>query len=83
MALIFEQREFILKWYWKFENICEVQRQWSREFAADPATRLRISRIRDKYETGGTVRVVCVHRSGSPRLSTEQDNFAVVLQQFT
>jgi hypothetical protein len=22
------QRKIILKWYWEFENVCEVQREW-------------------------------------------------------
>jgi hypothetical protein len=30
--LTFEERKSILKWYIKFENVAEVQRQWKREF---------------------------------------------------
>jgi hypothetical protein len=30
--LTFEERKSILKWYIKFENVDEVQRQWKREF---------------------------------------------------
>jgi hypothetical protein len=52
--LSFEQRKIIFKWYFKFENVCEVQRQWRREFATKPPTRLTIARIRDKFETDGT-----------------------------
>jgi hypothetical protein len=33
--LTFEQRKLILKWFWKFENVREVQRRWWREFAAE------------------------------------------------
>jgi hypothetical protein len=29
--LTFEERKSILKWYIKFENVAEVQRQWKRE----------------------------------------------------
>jgi len=32
--LSFEQRKTILKWYLKFENVVEVQRQWRREYAS-------------------------------------------------
>jgi hypothetical protein len=28
--LTFEERKSILKWYIKFENVAEVQRQWKR-----------------------------------------------------
>jgi hypothetical protein len=48
--LSFEQRKIILKWYWKFENLCEVQRQWRREFATESPTRLTVARIRDKHK---------------------------------
>jgi hypothetical protein len=30
--LTFEERKSILKWYIKFENVAEVQRQWKRDF---------------------------------------------------
>jgi hypothetical protein len=36
--LSFEQRKIILKWYWKLENVCEIQRKWRREFASEPPT---------------------------------------------
>jgi hypothetical protein len=53
--LTFEQREFILKCYWKFEDVCEVQRPWRREFATEPSTRLTISRILDKLFLTGVL----------------------------
>jgi hypothetical protein len=55
-GLSFKQRKINLKWYYKFENVCEVQRQWRREFATEPRTRLKIARIRDKFEVDDTVR---------------------------
>jgi hypothetical protein len=30
--LTFEEQKSILKWYIKFENVAEVQRQWKREW---------------------------------------------------
>jgi hypothetical protein len=36
--LTFEKRKVILKGYWKFENVREVQRHWRREFVTDPPT---------------------------------------------
>ncbi|KAJ4444888.1 hypothetical protein ANN_06686 [Periplaneta americana] len=53
--LSFEQRKAILKWYWRTENVVEVQRQWRREYRSEPPTRLTIARIRDKFETNGTL----------------------------
>jgi hypothetical protein len=81
--LSFEQRKVILKWYFKFENVCEVQRQWRREFATKPPIRLIIARIRDKFETDGTVRDVDKQRSGRPRTATSPASSVMVLGQFT
>ena len=51
----FEERKAVLKWYFKFENISEVQRQWRNQFGTQPPTRLTIVHIRDKFEIDGTV----------------------------
>ncbi|XP_036359276.1 uncharacterized protein LOC118763655 [Octopus sinensis] len=53
--LDFEERKFILKCYWKYENAVEVQRQFRREFNKEPPTRVTITRIRDKFEADGIV----------------------------
>jgi hypothetical protein len=53
--LSFEQRKAVWKWYWKYENIKEVQRQWQNEFGTQPPTRRTVARIRDKPEADGTV----------------------------
>ena len=65
--LSFEERKAVLKWYFKFENISEVQRQWWNEFGTQPPTRLTIASIRDKFEIDGTVGDVHKERSGRPR----------------
>ena len=70
VRLGFEERKFIIKCYWKHENIMEVQRQFRRHFHKDPPTRRTIARIRDKFETDGTVHDVHKERSGRPRSST-------------
>jgi hypothetical protein len=36
--LTFEERKFILKTHWKFENVVEVQRQYKEHFNRDPPT---------------------------------------------
>jgi len=41
--LSFEEGKIILKWYLKFENVVEV-RQWRRQYATEPPTRLTIAR---------------------------------------
>ena len=81
--LLFEERKTILKWYLKCENVVEVQRQWRREYAPEPPTRLIIARIRDKFETHGTVCDVHKGRSGRPRTATSPACSAMVLEQFT
>ena len=82
--LSFEERKAVLKkWYFKFENISEVQRQWRNEFGTQPPTHLTIARIREKFEIDGTVGDVHKERSGRPRTATILATSAAVLQQFT
>jgi hypothetical protein len=61
--LLFEERKAVLKWYFKFENISEVQRQWWNEFGTQPPICLTIAHIRDKSEIDGTVGDVHKERS--------------------
>ena len=81
--LSFEERKAVLKWYFKFENISEVQRQWRNEFRTQPPTCLTIACIRDKFEIDGTVGDVHKERSGQPQTATTLATSAAVLQQFT
>ena len=37
-SLSFEQRKAILEWYWRTENVVEVQQQWRREYRTEPPT---------------------------------------------
>lgn len=83
VRLSFEERKCVLKWFWKFENVTEVQRQWRREFGTTPPTRVTISRIRDKFEEDGTVQDVHKGRSGRPRVSTSPDISDEILDRFT
>ncbi|KAK6998700.1 solute carrier organic anion transporter family member 2B1-like X3, partial [Biomphalaria glabrata] len=55
LRLSFEERKQIIKWYWKFENVAAVRRQWRRENGTEPPSRLTITRLRDKFEIHGTV----------------------------
>ena len=81
--LLFEERKAALKWYFKFENISEVQRQRWNEFGTQPPTRLTIARIWDKFEIDGNVGDVHKERSGRPRTATTLATSAAVLKQFT
>ena len=53
--LLFDERKWLLKCYWKVENVVEVQRRWRIEFGTPPSTMVTITRIRDKFEVGVTV----------------------------
>ena len=75
--LSFEQWKVILKWYRRTENV-EVQRQWRREYGAEPATRLTIARICDKFETHGTMCDVNKGGSGRPLTSKSPTSPAMV-----
>ena len=68
--LTFEEKKFILKCYWKHENIMEVQRQFNRQFQKTPPTRRTIARIKEKFEVHGTLHNVSKQCSGRPRTST-------------
>ena len=70
VRLTFEERKFIIKCYWKHENITEVQRQFERQFQKTPPTRRTIAHIRDKFEADGTVQDINKQCSGRPRTST-------------
>jgi len=77
--LTFEERKSILKWYIKFENVAEVQRQWKREFQTQPPTHLSITRLCDKFDKHGTICDVHRGRSGRPRTATSPASSAMVL----
>ena len=79
--LSFEQRKAILKWYWRTENIVEVQQQLRHEHITEPPARLTIAHIRDKFETHGTVCDVHKGRSGRPHTSTNPAFSALVLER--
>ena len=80
--LNFEERKFILKCYWKTENISEVQRRFRTEFQRDAPTRLTITRLRDKFEEEGTVKDVHKNHSGRPRSSTSPTKARGVIERF-
>jgi len=44
------QRKLILKWHRKFDDVCEVRRQWMCVVSTETQTRITIGRIRDKFE---------------------------------
>ena len=55
VKLSFDELKWLLKCYWKVENVVEVQRRWRVECGAPQPTRVTITRIRDKIEVDGTV----------------------------
>ena len=57
VKLSFDKRKWLLKCYWKVENV-EVQRRWRVEIGTPPPTRVTITRIRNKFEVDGTVQDV-------------------------
>ncbi|PSN35681.1 hypothetical protein C0J52_21762 [Blattella germanica] len=65
VKLSFEERKWLLKCYWKVQNVVEVERRWRVEFSTPPPTRVTITRIRDKFEVDGTVQDVLKGRCGS------------------
>jgi hypothetical protein len=63
--------------------VVEVQRRWRKEFGTQPPTRVTITRLRDKFETDGTLKIVNNGRSGTPHSSADNESAATVKQAFT
>jgi hypothetical protein len=63
--LSYKQRKAVLKWYWKYENSKEVQRQWQNEFGTLELWNQHvgtIAHIQDKFEASHTERATRNHR---------------------
>ena len=73
MKLSFDERKWLLKCYWKVENVVEVQRP--------PPTRATI-RIRNKTKVDGTVQGVFKGRCGRKRSSINNEIVDAVMQVF-
>ena len=50
--------KWLVKCYWKVENVVEVQRRWRVQFGTPLPTRATITRIPDKVEVDGKVQDV-------------------------
>jgi hypothetical protein len=70
VRLSFEERKIVLKCYWKYKNLTEVQREFTREFQRNPPMRHTIACIRNKFKATGTVQDVHKQCSGRPRSYT-------------
>ena len=64
------------------ENVIEVQRRWTVEVGIPPPTRVRVTRIRDKFEVDGTVRDSLEGRCGRKRIFTDNQSVDAVMQGF-
>lgn len=79
--LTFEERKFVLKSYWKCRNMSEIQKKFMKTFKTDKApSRLTIIRIRDKFETYGTIQNIHKERSGRRKTSTNSVMEELVMQ---
>jgi len=50
-----DQRKWILKQYWKTENVKKFRQKWVEEFDTPPPSRQTIYRIRDKFDETGSI----------------------------
>ena len=83
VKLSFDERQWLLKCYWKVEIVVEVQRRWRVEFGTPPSpTRVTITRIRDKFEVDGWMQDLLRGRCGRKRSSTENESAVAVMQVF-
>ena len=83
MKLSFDERNWLLKCYWKVENVVEVQRRWMVEFGTPPPpTRVTVTRMRDKFEVYGMEQCALKCRCGIKRSSTDNKSTDSVMQVF-
>ena len=82
MKSLFNECKWLLKCYWKVENVVVVQRCWRVGFGTPPPTRVTITKIRDKFEVDGTVQDVFKGRYGRKRSSTDKERADAVMQVF-
>ena len=76
--LTFEERKWILREYWKCENISEVQRSWEATHHTTPLTRKTIRKLKEKFDESGTVKNA--PKSGRPKdVNTVDNKFSVAL----
>ena len=80
VKLSFLEPKWLLKAYWKVENVVDVQRRWRVEFGTPPPTTITITRIR--VEVDGTVQDVLKGRCGRKRSSTDNESADAVMQVF-
>ena len=73
---------WLLKCYWKVENVVEVQTRWTVEFGTPSLTRLTITRIREKFEVDATVQDVLKGRCGRKRSFTDNERADAVMHVF-
>ena len=78
--LTLDQRKWILKSYWKFENANEVREHWRETFHTEPPSRQAIYALRDKFDTDGTVKNK--EKSGRKRTTVTEENELVVALTF-
>ena len=80
--LLFVEYKALLKWFWKYESIKEIQRQWQREFGTPIPTHRTIARIRNKFRANRTIKDVHKGKSCWTRTATSLASSAAVLQHF-
>ena len=82
VKLSFDERKWLLKCYWKVENVVEDHPCWRVEYGTPPPTRATITRIRDKFQGNGTVQYMLKDRCGRKRSSTDNESADAVMQVF-
>ena len=68
VKLSFDDRKWLLKCYWKVENVVEVQRSWRVKFGTPLQPTRVTTRILDKSKVNGTAENVLKCRCGIKRV---------------
>ena len=76
VKLSFDERKWLMKCYWKVENVVEVIVRWTVEFDTPPPRRVTITRIREKFQVGVPVQDV-KGRWGRKITDSESDDAAM------
>ena len=75
-----EQRIWILKKYWKYENAETIRTAWHEAFHTPSSTRQTIYRLRNKFNITGSASNA--PKSGRPKTSTTEENKTLVAVTF-
>ena len=75
-----DKRIWLLKEYWKSQNSETVRKKWVETFGIPAPKRRTIYRIRDKFDTTGSI--LNIHKTGRPKTVCTEENKELVAEAY-